>query len=172
MPNGMEFPSLVKSVQRFTITITGATSNTATIAAVVTANARLRKLGYTFTGTAGSGDDSMVRLEFTNTTTITAFVNTSPGADSVTVSGEVIEYVAGVLKSVQRGTITNNATATIAAVNTSRTELDFLGNTTAGGAATNDPTNCYQVLTDSTTVTQVTDTEAANVGGYQVVEYY
>lgn len=161
----------VKSIQRGTITITGATSNTATISTVDPANSRLRHLGQTYDTSSVRADRARVRLALTNATTITATVNTSPGAEAVTVSYEILELYPGAIKSVQRGTISGAATATIAEVNTAKSELDFLGYTTA--AIDGDMVyTVKQVLTNGTTVTQTEGVAQTNVGGYQVVEWF
>jgi hypothetical protein len=161
-------PLVIKSVQRGTITITGATSNTATITAVDVANARLRFLNST--QSANDTDaQSRARIALTNSTTVTATVNTSPGADSVVVSFEVTEYYVGVLKRVQRGTVIGGTTATITAVVPGKTELDYLGATSTNiGPGTS--TYVRIDLTNSTTVT-ATAVAGAETAGYQVVEF-
>lgn len=162
--------SQVKSVQRATIAITGATSNTATITAVVLANSRLRFLGTSSTANSTIGQ-AAPRLAFTNTTTITASVDTSPGADTTSVSFEVIEYWPGVIKSVQRGTITGITTATITAVNVNKSEVDWLGYQVTSAIASF-IAGTTVTLTDSTTVTTASGSAAAQVTGYQVVEWF
>ena len=165
-------PGFVRSIQRATITITGATSATSTITAVDISNAELHYLGRTYNNNAGTCDQALVRLTFTNPTTITASVITSPGADILTVSFEVIEYVPGVIKSIQRGTITQAAgTATILPVNLLKSHLDFLGNTSTVGAPLID-VDGKMVLTNATTVTYSVGAAGTQVGGYQVVEFY
>ena len=78
----------VKSIQRGVITISGGTSATATISAVVTAKTELRFLG-------GSGNDSasqyaiIPRIALTNTTTIAA---TAELTTTATVSWELTEF--------------------------------------------------------------------------------
>lgn len=167
--------SLVKSVQRGTIAITGATSNTATITSVDTANTRLRLIGRIYDdGGAGTGTNAqyLVRIALTNATTVTASVNTSPGGSTCTVSFEVVEYVPGVVKSVQRGTVTIGAgTATINAVNVSKAELDHLGLTDNAAALTSGG-DTRLTLTNATTVTVAAGVTSAQVTGYQVVEFY
>lgn len=167
-------PSLVKSIQRNTITITGATSNTRTIEAVDLNNSRLRLLGRTFTAGSGNGQDSFARLALTNATTVTASVVASPGAESVVVSFEVIEYVPGVIKSVRRDTITTPATtATIPAVNPAKSEVDHLGNTTNSGGANTVATQTTRLaLTNGTTVTASAGVDDGQVTGFQVVEWF
>ena len=166
--------NVVKSVQRGTITLTDAgTSATATITAVVLANARLRWLGQTNNDSTSLPTQALARLAFTNATTITAntLANQNAGKLQV-VSFEVIEYWPGVLKSVQRGTITTGTpTATITAVDVNKSELDYLGNTDSGGGiALSGLTRL--ALTNATTVTFSTGAGNTQVTGYQVVEFY
>lgn len=162
--------SVVRSVQRGTIAITGATSNTATITSVDVGNSRLRLLSSNYNAT-GSARQALVRIALTNATTITATVNTSPAAETCTASFEIIEYWPGVIRSVQRGTIAVAGTATIAAVNTAKAELDYLG------CEDNSPSiafnlQTYVVLTNGTTVTAFPGTNSAQVTGFQVVEWF
>ncbi len=164
--------SQIKSIQRATIAITGATSNTATVTAVDPNNSRLRFLGWSDSSTL-TGPQGLVRIALTNSTTITANVVTSPGADTASVSFELIEYQPGVIKSVQRGTITDpTTTATITAVNTVKTELDYLGNTTANTAGIFTTQFTRLVLTNATTVTASSGANDGQVTGFQVVEWF
>ena len=163
--------NVVKSVQRGTIAITGATSNTATIASVDVNNCRLKYVGSTYSNVAGTVDKAAVKLVLTNSTTITANVITSPGADTCTVSYEVIEYVPGVIKSVQRGTMVGATTATITAVNTEKSEVDWLGNTDTTGGTTSSFLSRL-TLTNATTVTSNLGVATSVVTSYQVVEFY
>lgn len=164
--------SRVKSVQRGAITITAATSNTATITAVVTANCRLRWLGQSFSAASTSQASSCARLALTNATTITATVQTDPGANSTVVSYEILEYWPGVIKSVQRGTIVGpTTTATITAVNTAKSELNFLGYTQTAV----DGIMQYQpriTLTNATTITATVIADATTTPAYEVTEYF
>lgn len=170
---GLELPSLIKSIQRGTIAVTTPSlSNTATITAVNMDRSRLRYLSLK---TTGGGANAPTRLTLTNATTITANRSAEGGQDS-TVSFEVTEYQPGVLKSVQRGTITlgpaaNSNTATITAVNMAKTELNWLG------LETDDATGSDQfsevVLTNATTITatRITST-GTTIISYEVVEWF
>ncbi len=169
-------PGFVKSVQRGTIAITAATSNTATITAVDPSNSRLRFLGSSITANDNDAQARML-LTFTNGTTITATVTTSPGADTATASFEVTEYYPGVIKSIQRGTITTASvlsnTATITGINVLKADLDLLGQT-SNLANFADSTTPYLVLTNSTTVTANIGviTGGTQITGFQVVEWF
>jgi hypothetical protein len=163
--------SQIKSIQRGTIAITGATSNTATITAVSMANSRLRWLGQTYSDAATAQNMGFARLALTDATTITATVDTSPGAQTTTVSYEITEYYPGVIRSVQRGTIIGAATAALTAVVLNKTEVDYLGHTESAA----DGIVQYQprlALTNPTTLTQSVVVNAATTTGYQVVQWW
>lgn len=166
--------SQVRSLQRGTITIVGATTNTAAITSVDVNNSRLRNLGYSNNNGAGAPQSSCVRLTLTNATTITATHDVDVG-DTGIVSYEIIEYWPGVIRSVQRGTITitgaATGTAAITAVTTGKTELDNLGNQPAANL---DTLLARLVLTNTTTITATRSSAAATntIVGYQAVEWY
>lgn len=148
--------SNIKSIQRGTITLADTvTSATATIGAVDPNNTRLIFLGNnsTNTGGAGSSNPTSARIALTNATTVTASRIT--GTDLMTVSYEVIEYYPGVIKSVQRGTVTMtataSATATITAVDTNKATLESLGDE-LNNAHQADIYRAYFRLTNTTTV--------------------
>ena len=79
----------IKSIQRGTISITSATSATATITAVDTAKTELRWQGYTVNNTGTH--QHVPRITLTNTTTITATRDSSV-ADTTIVGFEITEY--------------------------------------------------------------------------------
>lgn len=170
--------STIKSVQRGTISLSGVTSNTATITAVDPNNTMLVMNGFTSDETASNYPRVFPLLQLTNATTVTA--SKQDATSTTVVSFEVIEFYPGVLRSsVQRGTIaiTNavlTATATITAVTTAKTMLSYTGWEApphqGGGEVVHSVANI--VLTNSTTLT------ATRLGGngtltlgYQVVEF-
>jgi hypothetical protein len=166
--------SLIRSVQRGTISIAAASaSNTATITTVDMANSRLQFLGYSNNNAAAAPNASATRLALTNSTTITATRVTTGASDNV-VAYQIIEYCPGVIRSVQRGTISLNpgptATATITTVNSNTTALDYLGCSVDNAL---DTLFIRLALTNSTTVTG-TSSNAANAStvSYQVVEFF
>ena len=123
--------SLIKSVQYVSIAwvTNGATSGTATIAAVDTAQSVCLPLSFTSpNNTANDVKSSFPKIVLTNGTTVTATIGGLTGsALTVTVNAVVVEYAPGVLKSVQTGSIavasaTSN-TATITSVDTSKSVL-------------------------------------------------
>ena len=152
----------------------GSSSATATITAVNLANTLLF-VSQDGDGSLARWDASVAVVTFTNTTTITATRTTTTG-DACRTSYEVIEYWPGVLKSVQRGTITLSAvasnTATITAVDITKSVLVDLRYSTTELAVPNTITTRV-TLTNATTVTA---SRAVGTGtsviGYQVAEFY
>ena len=169
--------SLIKSVQRGTITLTGAATGTATITSVATENAVLMYLGNTC-DVAASTDSQLAwcRVSLTNATTITATRQNVTG--NCVVAFEIIEYLPGVIKSIQIGTVsianlTASNTAAITGVNTEKSVLMYLGaqvqNTTGN---TIDSWNRL-TLTNATTITATRiGTASINQIGYQIVECF
>ena len=89
----VEFASgvLNSSVQRGTIALNNVTSNTATISSVSTSNAFVNCVGYNTGSTASNRAPKNTDIVFTNSTTLTAAVNTATaGID--TISYEVVEF--------------------------------------------------------------------------------
>lgn len=158
-------------VQRGTVQVnSGGTSGTATITAVDLNNARLRYLGTSSAGGGTTEATMMMKAALTNSTTITGTVNSAAGTNTV-ISYEVTSYVPGIIKSVQRGNMAGNTTATITTLDTSRTELDFLSNTTSGGN-TNIADQARVAVTNATTVTSVSLEGVASSINYQAVEWF
>lgn len=79
-----------------------------------------------------------------------------------------------VIKAIQRGTITLSganltATATITAVDTTKTELRYLGQTVSADV---ENVNCYIELTNSTTITATRNTgSATTIVSWELTEY-
>lgn len=139
--------SLVASSQRGTITLAGVASNTATINSVDTTRAAVA-WGGTSVNTTGNVDGWGVAT-LTNGTTVTA----SRGGTSSTmnVTYHVIEFAPGVVKSLQTGTLTNSATATVTEVDPNHSWLLLRGWTC--NAAANQQSQVRIILTDGTTIT-------------------
>ena len=168
--------SLIKSVQAGTIVISGAASATATITAVVPANAIVLYLGASHTsGAETGGHRTMVRVALTNATTVTGTVGAA--SSNTVLSYVVVEFWPGVIKSIQAGTIslattTVSATATITAVTTAKSALFPVG-----WSNNLDPflaeSICRVALTNATTVTATkVGITGTDVAGYQVVEFF
>lgn len=168
-------PGLIKSVQRGSISIAGAFSATATISAIVLANSLIVYGGHTTDDAGTTMPVTTAAVELTNTTTVTASNGLNSGTQIV--AYEVIEFYPGVLRSVQRGTISvggaaTSVTATITSVDITKASAFFLGYTIAV-IAQNNLHHVRVVLTNSTTVTAtVAAVGGGNVAGYQVVEFF
>jgi hypothetical protein len=167
------YRSIIKSIQRGTITFGGPGSGTATITSVNLSNSVLSYLGDTSDVAANAATARDCTIVLTNATTVTA--TAGPAGANYVVAFEVIEYVPGIVKSVQTGSITTGgttATATITAVTTAKCKLTYLGQV----AAANDFENsiqAYLVLTNSTTVTVNHQAGGGNkTTAFQVVEFY
>ncbi len=170
--------SLIKSVQRGTISTTAA-SATATIAAVDVANTILVYNGMTQTQVNNNWSVGQGKVVLTDATTVTGSIYTNIG--TAVWSYEVIEFLPGIVKSVQAGTITLYGTApytaTITAVNTSKTACMFLGYTMASELTPATDRATRIELTASTTVTATyieapPDPQTINIASYRVVEFY
>lgn len=177
--------SLIKSVQAGAIDLNNATSATATLSPEVnTANTMLFFLGFsTALNTGNTPQQGYCALALTNSTTVTASRAANPGASAQNVNWAALEFKAGVIKSIQRGTIvvdtaTSN-TAAITAVNTAKSLVQFLGQVSADtntGTTGWNPTQFQHTvaLTNATTVTaaRVTAGTISYTVSYQVVEFY
>lgn len=164
--------NLIESIQANTINvITGTGSNTRAISAVDTTRTMLLHLGtsYNISGTILTGP--MCRIALTNATTVTATdVVTADGA-TATVSFVAIQFKTGVIKSIQRGTVTTAAgTATLsAAVDTAKAFVNLLGYSTSSNDNQSMP---RLALTNATTVTITAGGTNGATASYEVVEFY
>ena len=166
--------SFITSVQYGSIAGFG-TSNltaTATISAVDTSRAFVVWLG---SNNGGVDDFSLLaRVALTNSTTVTGTRERQDGANGTTVNFVVVEFLPGIIRSMQvvYGSLLSTAspTASITAVNTSKTVLLPVGRvqTYAGGAVsyTAMPTS---TLTNATTVTWAAGSSGADVRIYSLV---
>lgn len=178
--------SLIKSVQYGTITTNGTgnpNSATATITAVNVASALVFPLGMTIASNGGSNQAEMIEptLILTNATTVTSQTwSTYDGFGNVDVVAGfvVVEFVPGVVRSVQRGIITvagaaTSATATLApGVNTAKTVLWSNGRYNTNQQLGNSP---RVVLTNATTVTASRPFTATNTDSHiawSVAEFF
>ena len=84
----------IKSIQRGTITLSGTSSATATIASVDTTKTELRMLGFT-SDYAGTNTESpyFPRISLTSSTTITATRVSNNNTYTTVVSWELTEYI-------------------------------------------------------------------------------
>lgn len=151
--------SVIQSKQDFSISLSAATSGTATISSVTTANA-----GIIFSGFMGGtgGEDRNPILTLTNATTVT--VNTSSSTTS-TIKGHVIEFKSGVLataaQSISFNVTAPSTTKTITSVTAANTVLFWNGFYNPSG---NPGFKGYAVWATLTNATTITGTSfAANV---------
>jgi len=168
-------PNGIKAVQSFTIDLTGATTATATIAAVSTANSFVIYLGST-SALATAVNRDIGRLALTNSTTVTGTQDVGHGADPL-ISGMVVECWPGLIKSVQQGTVTLAAgisgTATITAVVVAKTLLLYQGfSGPIGDLSPHAQATAIVQLTNATTVTLTAGAATNMTGGFTVVEFY
>lgn len=171
------FQSQVKSVQCNHFTTNGvSTSSTVTINAVDPTNSIVFYLGFA-ESTSVVNPLLLARIDLTNSTTVT--VTNNAATPVMVVSYCVLEFMPGVLKSVQRGTITlNNVTsntATISAVNLSTAMLSMQGFTYNTGGNNDSQYYPRLDLTNATTITASCGTSPPSFNiiiGYQVADFY
>ena len=173
--------SLIKSVQRGTLTLAANTiSNTATITSVDTTNSML-VFGQNNTNYSNlEWRYQMGRLALTNATTVT-LSRTATGlvGDLIGCTYEVIEFLPGILKSIQRGTVTQSGAltvnATITEVNTSNATCTYLGLTGDSNFYAGYTQQITLALLNATTVQVAMYWSGGGVSetiGYQVAEFY
>lgn len=169
--------SLIKSIQRGTIVLANVASNTATIASVDLANTTLSWLSSNYNGGADVSQQNYCgRVSLTNATTVTA--ERQFNANSLTVSYEVVEWNPGVLKSIQRGSITishtaSSNTATVTGVETAKSYLVFGGIQSQPNTGYGIDSTGKLVLTNGTTVTfDRSGTNNSLVAAYHLVEWF
>lgn len=90
------------TVEEFTITLTAATSGTATISAVTMAKTFLVG-SHTITDTTDDNADGSIEAVLTNTTTVT--IQRTTGGGNIVYTGYAVEFAAGGDETVQRGQI-------------------------------------------------------------------
>lgn len=90
------------SVEEFTVTLTAATSNTATISSV-TMNKTFLVGSHTISDTTDDNADGSVEIVLTNSTTVT--VQRAAAGGNIVYTGYAIEFAAGGDETVQRGQI-------------------------------------------------------------------
>ena len=171
--------SLIKSVQSgLAAILSGNTSATATITSVDTANSIAFLLGWHYQTDSDDLTQIIQYVTLTNSTTLTFTKNSSSGSSSGSASYMVLEFVPGVVRSIQRGTITmggtqTSNTATITAVNTAKSFIPWSGHLGSAGSASMASMWGRLALTNSTTVTLSRDTGTSGLtASYQVVEFF
>lgn len=139
-------PSLIKSIQPVEITIaSGSNSNTATITAVNTEKTVILYNGQRSSDSSLNPAEDFIRITLTNSTTVTANTNTTNAANSRIICATVVEFYEWAVNKVIYSTVTSSAVTqvdtTIANVDTARSAVLYLGQTT-------DRTS-YNVIRDS-----------------------
>lgn len=162
-------PTIIRSIQRNVIPMSGGTSVASTITSVDPTKCSLHYLGMDVAGS--STDTSMaVRLAFTNATTITA---SATSASSTNISFEVVCFIPNYIKSIQRFTMSTSTTQTVTSVNTAKAMLNYLGMTISPGGNMNIGTLSYIKLTNATTVTSVYQGgNNAGTVGFELDEFF
>ena len=150
--------SAITRVQYGTITMTAATSNTATITSVDTSKSVCLYLGWTTTMTTTSALECSPTLVLTNATTVTA--SRGSATNNTTASYCVLEFASGITTSIQAftkaaiTTTTTTETSTLSSVTTGNTMLLWDGFKTTLTGAVNETDLYYSLaLTNATTVT-------------------
>jgi len=170
--------SIVKNIQYGSISIgSGNTSNTATITSVDTSNSLIFWLG-SYNTSATTNQDMIANVALTNATTVTA-TRSHGGTNTCVARFVVIEFIPGVLTSVQRGTITiasgsTSNTATITSVSENVAFFNCLGYRSTNSSA--ERIDSAFATVDLTAATTVTATRGVNdsfdtIVGYQVAEF-
>lgn len=166
--------SLIQSVQQVAIIIpTSATTYTATINPIVTANAVIFYNGINPQITGVNPASFLAGLAITNPTTVTAIRQTADASNTTTVYATIVEFVPNVVKTNQSGIISLSAaqlsnTATISAVTTTNT-VCFLNGSTCG---TDSETGDWPMAIFLASSTSVELIRAANSFGVAAAGYY
>lgn len=165
--------AVIQSVQKRSFTsATSSTVETDTISSVTAANTMLIYNGALSASTSWGNGQHWLTL--TNATTVTLTRN-GTATTSRTIKYTVLEFVSGVINSIQRGSITLNSTetsidATISSVVTARTLGNYLGLRTSASAL-NAMFGSVQLF-DATHVRSIRgDGANAMSTGYEAVEF-
>jgi hypothetical protein len=117
----------------------------------------------------------LVRIELTSASLITGYrYDTSANGSSV--GWEVIEFAPGVIKTVQRGNTTYDASPkniTLGSTfNMAKTQVDYLGFRINSGVPLISYTQVYMQLTSTTNLQLTSGAIVSQDVGWQVVEWY
>lgn len=164
----------VNSVQHVAITIAaGSASNTATISSI-------GLLAFIINGhwqtTDTSPDKGYCRVELTNSTTVTAYRNTSASTAALTVYCCVVDATSDLIVSVQQGTVSLSSaqtsnTATVSSVNSNNYAVHYLGSTNVATATSYNKVD-IGLTYSGTTVTATRDTSGAGeTCGFVLIEF-
>lgn len=164
--------AVIQSIQKMHPTLNSSSlTDNETISAVTMANSIILFAGVTSSGTTHSG--CLEALQLTTTTNV-QFKRESTALGNHTVRYTVVEFVPGILTSMQRGTTqltTTSTTATISSVTTSKALLNSTGLASAGTTFARIWSDI--ALTNSTTITIARDgTTNNNDMGWEVFEIF
>jgi hypothetical protein len=164
--------ALKSNVQQFSVTKSTGTSNTQTITTVTAANTMIA-WGGNRNNTGGVNVFTCIPyIALTDGSTVTL---TSNSTAAFTCNFTIIEFISGVLKSAQRGSVAISAstsgTATPGtAVTAANSVCAFMGETGAG--TTDATTNTRITLTNGTpTITANVTTSSSPTAGYELIEF-
>ena len=173
--------SLIKSIQSGTITIPiNVVTNTSTVTGVVLANSVLLSLGWTHnsTGETNAGRYNL-RISLTNSTTITATCYAAGPSSTPITSWMLVEFMPGVIKTRQEGTISlttvASVTATVTAVTVKKSALFPIGWSGGQDPSIAEGASARLAVTNATTITATkigTSALAPMTVGYQLVEFF
>jgi hypothetical protein len=175
--------SLIASIQRGTITITSSGSGggnvtaTATITSVDVNRAVLHFLGVSSNAVATGIPGADVQIVLTDATTITATVGGQGDSAVSIVSYEVVEYLPGVIKQIQRGSILiTSATSATAALSpevvVEKTQV-VGGNFFSTGTTTTPRSRLVRLALTSSALVTATDNTAGDANAaWQAVEWW
>lgn len=157
---------MIDSIQRGTISVSGASSNTATISSVTTSRTVLFYSGMRTSVNDTASEDRLAYVALTSATNIRATRKASSAVSCDTVV-QVVEFKAGVINSIQRGVLTIATSASsqstdLTAVNTANSFMSFLGQAYNGNASATSAPFAAVDLVDA-------DTVRATRGGSPVV---
>lgn len=178
-----EGAGIIESIQEIEFTIASSSATgTSTISSVTTANTALFFSYQSFGGkrqtdTSNSVDDTHIRVDLTNATTVTATRNTG-AAFAITVICTVVEYKAAAIDSIQQGSITMtttdvSATDTITSVTTARSVVVHNGQSSINSTISYGRSALDVSLTNATTVTATRDHNGSTttIVNYVVIEF-
>ncbi len=174
---------IIESIQQIEFTIaSGQTNGTDTISSVDTSKTAIFFSYQMFGGRrqtdiTNSVDDTHIRVDLTDATTVTAVRNTG-AAFAITVICTVVEYKSDAVDSIQQGTITMtttnvSATDTISSVTTARSAVVYNGQSSINSTISFGQSALDLSLTNATTVTATRDvaTSTTTIVNYVVIEF-
>lgn len=165
----------ITSVQPLSIVIgSSAASNTGSLTTVDATRTVIFPSGFNSSNSSGTAAADYGRITLTDANTVTATRNSNQLPTTLSCSITAVEFTSNVVESVQYGTIsltgTSANTATITAVDTSRSIVIWLGS--SGDDAAGRTGNAFLVLTNGTTVTgQSGDSSGTNIVSFCVVQF-